>query len=172
MGERRWGCSSVGRASDRHAADTFDPPVQQEIFSQSQLSVQTLLQCPYPPPPPRANTCIDICAHVKDLVVHVRVRWIMETLKHLACTLIWVARLCRSWLFPGKRNPNFPLEKSHWDNKVVRKKKVTYTPVITSQSRDTVKVCDLIICGQYDVGTGLSLDYTLLVPDRTRGVDF
>ena len=27
--------------------------------------------------------CIDICAHVKDPVVHVRVRWIMETLKEL-----------------------------------------------------------------------------------------
>ena len=32
------------------------------------------------------------CAHVKDLVVYVRVRWIMETLKHPACTLGWVAR--------------------------------------------------------------------------------
>ena len=26
----------------------------------------------------------------------------METLKHPACTLGWVARLCRSWLSPGK----------------------------------------------------------------------
>ena len=38
-------CSSVGRASDRHAA------------------------------------CIDICVHVKDPVVHVRVRWILEKKK-------------------------------------------------------------------------------------------
>ena len=29
--------------------------------------------------PPCAIACIDICAQVKDLVVHVRVRWIMET---------------------------------------------------------------------------------------------
>ena len=29
-----------------------------------------------------AVACINICAHVKDPVVHVRVRWIMETLKH------------------------------------------------------------------------------------------
>ena len=32
--------------------------------------------------PPSAIACIYICAHVKDPVVHVRVRWIMETLKH------------------------------------------------------------------------------------------
>ena len=38
----------------------------------------------------------------KDLVVHVKVRWIMETLKYPAGTLGWVTRLCRSWLFPGK----------------------------------------------------------------------
>ena len=41
--------------------------------------------------PPCAITCIDICAHVKDPVVHVRVWWIMETLKHPACTVGWVA---------------------------------------------------------------------------------
>ena len=31
-----------------------------------------------------------------------RARWIMETLKHPACTLGWIARLCRIWLSPGK----------------------------------------------------------------------
>ena len=58
--------------------------------------------------PPSAIACIyDICAHVKDPVVHVRVRWIMETVKHPACTVGWIARLCRSWLFPGEGSPNF-----------------------------------------------------------------
>ena len=63
--------------------------------------------------PPRAIACIYICAHVKDPVVHVRLWSIMETLKQPACTVGWVARLCRSWLSPGKatrippgRNPN------------------------------------------------------------------
>ena len=63
--------------------------------------------------PPCAIACINICAHVKDHVVHVRVRWSTETLKHPACTVGWVARLCPSWLSPGKatriphgRNPN------------------------------------------------------------------
>ena len=35
----------------------------------------------------------NICAHVKVPLIHVRVRWIMETLKHPACILGWVARL-------------------------------------------------------------------------------
>ena len=38
-------------------------------------------------------------------VVHVRVRWIMETRKHPACTVRRVARLCRSWLSRGTAIP-------------------------------------------------------------------
>ena len=63
--------------------------------------------------PPCAIACINICAHLKDLVVHVVVGWIIEALEHPACTVDWVARLCRSWLPPGKairishgRNPS------------------------------------------------------------------
>ena len=52
--------------------------------------------------PTCAVACIYICAHVKDLVIHVRFRCTMETLKHSACTVGCVARLCRSWLSPGK----------------------------------------------------------------------
>ena len=52
--------------------------------------------------PPCAIACINIHAHVKNPVVYVRVRWIMEILQHPACTVGWVARLCRSWLSPGK----------------------------------------------------------------------
>ena len=47
---------------------------------------------------PCAIACIYICAHVKHPVTLVRVRWIMKTLKHPACEVGWVARLCRSWL--------------------------------------------------------------------------
>ena len=57
--------------------------------------------------PTSAIACVYICAHVKDPVVHVRVRWIMETLKHPACIQGWVALLCRSWLPPGKANRIF-----------------------------------------------------------------
>ena len=114
-----WGWGDVvGRASDRHTADTVRFPVAVRDFSprvnfQCRLSygVGTL---------PCANACMYICGHVKDPVVHVRVRWIMETLKRPACTVGWVARLCRSWPSPGEGNPNFPWEKSHRDNTVVK----------------------------------------------------
>ena len=53
---------------------------------------QTLLRCP-DKSSPCATTYINICAHVNDPVVHVRVRWIMEPLKHPARTVVWVALL-------------------------------------------------------------------------------
>ena len=52
--------------------------------------------------PPCAIACINLRAHVKYPVIHVRVWWIMETLKHSACTVGLVARFCRSLLSPGK----------------------------------------------------------------------
>ena len=112
----RWqgqGCSSVGRASERHGTDIGSiPRCGKGSFSpQNYLSVQTLLCVSVHPP--CAIACINICAHVKDPVVRVRLRCIMETLKHPACTVGWVARLCHSWLSPGrstrishKRNTN------------------------------------------------------------------
>ena len=92
---KEWrGCGSVGRASDRHTADAGSIPwCGKAFFSQSPLSVQTLLRCPQTS---HVITCINICAHVKDPVVYVRVWWITETLKHLACTIGWVAQLCCS----------------------------------------------------------------------------
>ena len=49
-----------------------------------------------------AIVCIYICVHVKHSVNHVRVLRIMETLKHQACTVGWVVRLCCSWFSLGK----------------------------------------------------------------------
>ena len=44
------GCSSVGRASDRHAAESGSISRRGKNFSSlSQLSEQTLLRCPYSP---------------------------------------------------------------------------------------------------------------------------
>ena len=45
-----------------------------------------------------AIACTDICVHVEDSLVPVRVQWIMETPEHPACTVV---RLCYSWLSPG-----------------------------------------------------------------------
>ena len=76
-----WGCSSVDRASDRHAAEAGSIPRCGKGFFfpgvnfQCRLSdgVRTF---------PCATACINICAHVKEPVVPVRVRWILETPKH------------------------------------------------------------------------------------------
>ena len=68
-----------------------------------------------------AIACINIRAHVKDPVVHVRVQWIIATLKYPACTVGWVADSVAVG-FPRGGNPNFPWKKSHWDNAVVKSK--------------------------------------------------
>ena len=79
-----------------------DSPVPQRSFSQSQLSVG------------RFTYCVPIPQHVLtsmsalDLVVRVRVQWIMETLKHPACTVAWVTRRCSSLLSPCKQILNPP----------------------------------------------------------------
>ena len=115
----------------RHAADAGSiprcgkvPPPPHRINFQYKLSdsVRTLSF---------AIACIYICAHVKDPVVHVKVRWITETLKHPVCTVGWIARLCRSWLYPDKATRG---EKSHRDNTVV---KTTTTTTTNNNSKNT-----------------------------------
>ena len=44
----------------------------------------------------------------------------METLKHPAYTLGLGSAPLSQMAFPGESNPNFPWEKSHWDNTVVK----------------------------------------------------
>ena len=64
------GCSSLGRASDQHAGDAGSiPRYSKGYFPQSPLSVQTLLSVRTPQ---SAIACVNICAHVKDPVVHVK----------------------------------------------------------------------------------------------------
>ena len=95
------------------AARDFSPRVNFQCRLSYSVRTPPCVRTPY-------VACILICAHVKDPVVLVRVRWIMETLKHPACTLDWVTRLSQL-AFPGKSNPNFPWKKSHRDNIVVKK---------------------------------------------------
>ena len=88
-----WGCSSVGRASDRHAVDAGWIP-RVNFLCRLSYGVRT---------PPCAIACIRICAHVKDPVINVRVWWVVgKKPKHPACTVGWVALLCRSWLSLGR----------------------------------------------------------------------
>ena len=90
------------------AAGDFSPKVN----FQCRLSYM----CPYTPVCNRMH--LHVCA-VKDPFVHVGVRWIIGTLKHIACTEGWVARVCRSWLSPG-RHPEFPMGEIHRDNTTVK----------------------------------------------------
>ena len=102
----RW----IGRRTGTPLRPFWIPWCGKGLFSSPRVSFQCRLAYGVRTPPcPVA--CIYICAHSKDPVVHVRVRWAMKTLKHPASTVGWTARLCRSWLFPGESNPNFPLEK-------------------------------------------------------------
>ena len=52
---------------------------------------------------------INIRAHVKYPVVHIRVRWIMETLKQQARIVGWVARLSVAAGFPRGKQAEFPI---------------------------------------------------------------
>ena len=70
---------------------------------------------------------INICSHVKDHIVHVRVRWVMETTKHPVCTVIWVARLCRRWLSRGKATRIL-------DDTVVKLKKKYFARILWARS--------------------------------------
>ena len=71
------GCSSVG-ASDQHTTDAGSKSLMwQGIFS-PRVSFQCRLSYSVHTPS-SAIVRINICAHIKDHVVHVRVWWIMAT---------------------------------------------------------------------------------------------
>ena len=98
-----WGgdVAQLVRALDHHAYDIDSIPwcskgffLPESTFSADSLAVSVHLPC--------AFACFFICVHVKDPVVLARVRWIMETLKHSACTVGLVAQLCCSWLSSEK----------------------------------------------------------------------
>ena len=115
-----WSGGSVGGALDQHATEAgLIPWCGKGFFSQSQLWMQTLLQCLYTPV---LVACINSYVHIKDLVVLVRVWRITETLKQPACVIGWVAWLSQL-AFRGDCNPIFPWEKSQWGNTVVKKTK-------------------------------------------------
>ena len=82
--EMEWGCGSVGLG---HPTGTLPTHVRFPGAARD-FSVRVDFQCGLScgvRTPPCAIACIYICAHVKNCVAHVRVRWIMETLKRSAC---------------------------------------------------------------------------------------
>ena len=92
------GYSSVGRATERHAADAGSiPRCSERFFSNSTFRANHLaVSVPF-----FAIAGINICAYVKDPVVHICPVDYGNT-NIPACTLGCVARLCRSWLSPGE----------------------------------------------------------------------
>ena len=71
--------------------------------------------------PPCAIACIYICAHVKDPVVHVKSSMDYGNTKTQSMHRMLGIPILSQLAFPGEGNPNFPWEKSHWDNTVVKK---------------------------------------------------
>ena len=111
----------------------FDSLVRERIFlPESTVSADSLTVSVHPP---IAIACIYICAHVKDPVVHVRVQWIMETLKHLACMWGLGSTTLSQLAFQGEGNPNFPWEISHWNNTIVKSKVKKQTKTKTKKPK-------------------------------------
>ena len=117
-----WGCSSVSRASDWHTADAGSIPLNGKFFSlpESASSADSRMVSALPHYPwATAITYIDICAHVQDPVVHVRVWWIMETETSSMHHRLGSATLSHL-PFPKESNLNLPWNKSQWNNTVVK----------------------------------------------------
>ena len=89
-------------------------------FSPSQLSVQTLLWCPYTPMCSHMYlhlcACWRSCSPCQSSVDYGNTKIPSMHLRLGSATLSQLA-------FPGEGNLNFPWEKSHWDNAGVKKKK-------------------------------------------------
>ena len=92
----------------------------ESTFSADSLTVSVKPSC--------AIACIHIYAHVKDPVVHVRVRWIMETLKTSSMHRRLGSATLSQLASPGESNPDFPWEKSEWDNTVRNKNMILMNP--------------------------------------------
>ena len=115
-----WGCISVGRASDLHVADAgLIPRCGKGFFSQSQLAVQTLLRCPYTPVCNRMH--LHLCARYRPRSpCQSSVDYGNTKTPSMHCRL--GSAILSQLAFPGEGYPNFPREKSHWDNTVVKSK--------------------------------------------------
>ena len=106
------------RASDRHVDDAGSiPRCGKGFFSQCQLSVQTLLQCPYIPVFNRMHLLL--CARERSRSPCQSSVDYGNTRTPSMHSRLGSATLSRL-AFPGEGNPNFPWEKSHWDNTFVK----------------------------------------------------
>ena len=89
------------------------------------------------PPQVQLHALTSACARIKDPVVHVRVWWITETLKHPACTVGWQAWLCRSWLSLRGKQPEFPMAEIPMEKYSCKNKTKKETPKESSSIHDS-----------------------------------
>ena len=124
-----WGCSLVGTASGWHAADAGLIPRGGKGFflPESAFSADSLTVFVNP----------HVQSHAFISVVNVRIWCIMETLKHPACTIGWVAQLCCSWL-----SPEMATRISHGRNPIgtIQLLKVKVSPFSSSGKRPLLVV--------------------------------
>ena len=112
-----WGCSSVGRASYRHAADAGSiPRCGKGLFSQSQFSLQTSLMVSVQPGV-QSQASTFLRKSVKDRVVHVSSVDYGNTETYSMHHRLGSATLSQL-LSSGKAVRIFLGEKFQWDNTV------------------------------------------------------
>ena len=108
----RWLCRLDGGTLDWHSADSI-PKYGKGFFSQSQLSLHCLTVS--------EHLCMQSHALIRRrMLVHVRVQWIMEALKHPAYTVGWVAWICCSLLFLEKATWIAHVRNLKWDGAFVK----------------------------------------------------
>ena len=114
------GMSSVGRASDWHAADAGSIPRCHKgffFFFSQKLSVQTILRCAFTPPV--CNRIYQrLCARWRSCNPYQSSLNYADTKTSSMHRRLGSATLLRL-AFPRESDPNLPWEKSQWHNTVV-----------------------------------------------------
>ena len=134
------------RASDHHTTDAgSNPQCRRGFFFQNQISMRTLLRVSIHPHV-QLHALTSVCT--LKILLSMSVWWIMETLKHPACTVALLLQLA----FPREKNPNFPWENAHCGNAAVRSK-VKKDSSIKTISWEKVKQPSTALLNQSNQGT-------------------
>ena len=129
------------RASDRHAADSGSiPRCGKGFFSQSQLSVQTLLRCPYISVCNRMHcylcACERSCSSCQSSEDYGNAKTSSMHRRLCSANLLQLA-----FPSPWGRQPEFPMGKSHWDNSC---KHFFFNHTIVLHGKNTTKYYSLM----------------------------
>ena len=104
-----WGCDSVGTALDRHATDAgLSPWCGKGFFFQSPFSADCLTVSVHP--------CVQ--SHALTSVCTLTVQSLVDDGNTKTPSMYHRFGSATHLAFPWESNPNFPWEKSQWDNTV------------------------------------------------------